>query len=189
MLKQLKISFIMLLAMTLLTGLAYPLIVTGLAQLIFPRQANGSLIEQKGQIVGSDLIGQWFTDPKDFWPRLSATSVVPYNGQASGGSNASVLNESVVQQAQIRLDALAKYGVAAQSVPVDLVTASGSGLDPDISVAAARVQAERVAQARGLTVAQVYTLIDQYTTPRFLGLLGEPHINVLQLNLALDGLK
>lgn len=189
MLKQLKISFIMLLAMTLLTGLAYPLLVTGLAQVFFPHQANGSLIEQNGQIVGSSLIGQWFTEPQYFWPRLSATNGVPYNGEASGGSNASVLNELLVQQAQNRLDALAKYGVAAQSVPVDLVTASGSGLDPNINVAAARVQADRIARARGLAVDQINTLIDQYTQPRFLGLLGEPRVNVLLLNLALDGLK
>lgn len=189
MLKQLKISLVMLLLLTVITGLAYPLLITGLAQVIFPHQANGSLIEQNGQCMGSEKIGQWFTQPQYFWPRLSATGEVPYNGEASGGSNASVLKESLVQQAQNRLNELAQYGVSAKDVPVDLVTASGSGLDPEISISAARVQANRVALARGMTVDQINTLIDRATRSRFLGILGEARVNVLQLNLALDGLQ
>jgi K+-transporting ATPase KdpC subunit len=190
MMKQLKPAVISLLALTVITGLIYPLAITGLAQVIFPHQANGSLIEKNGQPFGSALIGQPFNDPKYFWGRLSATSPYPYNAAASVGSNLGPSNPALVANVQARIDALkAADPTNTQPVPVDLVTASGSGLDPDISIAAALYQVPRVARERGLSEDQVRTLVNQYSQGRQFFFLGEPRVNVLQLNLALDGLK
>jgi len=187
---QLRPALVLLALLTLLTGILYPLTVTGLAQLIFPRQANGSLIVSGGKALGSSLIGQPFDDPKYFWGRLSATSPYPYNASASSGSNLGPTNPALLAAVQARLAALkaADPGNTAP-VPVDLVTASGSGLDPDISVAAALYQVARVARVRGLSQAAVTALVNQYTTGRQLGFLGEPRVDVLELNLALDGIK
>ncbi len=190
MLKQIKPALILFGCMVVLTGLIYPLAVTGLAQALFPQQANGSPIAQNGVTVGSALIGQEFDQPGYFWGRLSATSGLPYNASASGGSNYSVLNPSLLQEVQSRLAALhAADPQNTQPVPADLVTSSASGLDPDISPAAAQYQAARVAKARGLPLQQVEDLIVQHTQGRSLGFLGEPRVNVLELNLALDALK
>lgn len=189
MLKELKPALLVLALMTVLTGVAYPLLVTGIAQGLFPDQANGSLIEQDGKVVGSALIGQPFSDPKHFWSRPSATGPVPYNAAASGGSNLGPLNPALEEAVKARIDALkaADPGQTAP-IPVDLVTASSSGLDPHISPAAARWQAPRTARVRGLGEAEVEKLIDAHTEGRQLGFLGEPRVNVLMLNLALDRL-
>ncbi len=174
-------------ALTLVTGVAYPLIVTGAAQALFPRQAAGSLIEVNGKPVGSSLIGQNFSDPKYFWGRPSATGPMPYNASASSGSNQGPLNPALVDAVKGRVEALraADPGNTSQ-VPVDLVTASASGLDPHISPAAARYQAARVARVRGLPEEKVQSLVEQHAQAPLLGLLGEPRVNVLQLNLALQ---
>lgn len=188
--KQLRPALILFAALTILTGLLYPLTITELAQMIFPHQANGSLIIKDGKVMGSELIGQQFTNPRYFWGRLSATGDSPYNASASGGSNYSVLNPNLEKLVQDRLTALhAADPGNYEPVPVDLVTASGSGLDPDISIAAARYQAPRVARLRGLSIDQVLALVNQHTQGRTLGFLGEPHVNVLDLNLALDGIQ
>jgi K+-transporting ATPase ATPase C chain len=185
--KLLRQSFTLLLVMTLITGVLYPLTATGLAQLIFPHQANGSLIVKNGKPVGSALIGQSFTDPKYFWGRPSATSPNAYNAASSSGSNLGPTNPALTEAVKQRIAALraADPGNTAP-VPVDLVTASGSGLDPQISPAAAQYQVVRVAHARGLSTSQVQALVDEHTDGRQLGVLGEPRVNVLQLNLALD---
>ncbi|HVM72806.1 MAG TPA: potassium-transporting ATPase subunit KdpC [Anaerolineales bacterium] len=183
-------ALMLLLIFTVLTGLVYPLVVTGAAQLLFPRQANGSLIVVDGKTVGSALIGQQFTDPKYFWGRLSATSPYPYNAGASSGSNLGPTNPALLDEVNARIAALkAADPRNSLSIPVDLVTSSGSGLDPDISVAAALYQLPRVARLRGLSQAAVRALVDKYTHGRTLGFLGEPRVNVLELNLALDGVK
>jgi K+-transporting ATPase ATPase C chain len=188
--KQIKPAFIIFGLLVILTGLIYPGVITGLAQLIFPHQANGSMITQNGQVVGSELLGQQFTDPKYFWGRLSDTGNYPYNASSSGGSNYSVLNPNLEQAVKQRLaDLKTADSTNTLPVPVDLVTASGSGLDPSISLEAAQYQLPRVARLRGLSTEQVQTLIHQSTTGRFLGFMGEPRVNVLKLNLALDGLK
>ena len=180
----------LLLLFTLLAGLAYPLIVTGIAQLVFPHQANGSLILKNGQVVGSELIGQQFSDPKYFWGRLSATSPNPYNAAASSGSNYGPTNPALLDEVKARIAALKAADPGnTQPIPVDLVTSSGSGLDPNVSVAAALYQLPRVARLRGLSESTVRQLVDQYTTGRTSGFLGEPRVNVLKLNLALDMLK
>jgi len=178
---------------TILTGLVYPLVVTGIAQVIFPRQANGSLIVRNGQPVGSELIGQPFDDPKYFWGRLSVTSPVGYtafNGDkltGSSGSNYGPLNPALVEAVQARIKALQEADPDNKApIPVDLVTASGSGLDPHMSPAAAAYQVGRVARARGLSEATVRQMVAQHTEGRTLGLLGEPRVNVLAVNLALD---
>ena len=187
MIKQLKTASVLFLAMVLLTGLVYPGVVTLLARVIFPHQADGSQIVVNGQVMGSSLSGQQFTDPKYLWGRLSDTGSRPYDASNSAGSNLSALNPVLRTAAQARLDALkAADPTNTQSVPVDLITSSGSGLDPDISVAAARYQASRVARLRGMTLAKMNALIDRNTRGRFLGFLGEAVVNVLELNLALD---
>jgi K+-transporting ATPase ATPase C chain len=180
----------MLVVLSVLTGVAYPLLVTGIAQLVFPRQANGSLVESNGKAVGSTLIGQPFSDPKYFWSRPSATSPQPYNAMASSGSNLGPRNPALADAVKDRVKALRDADPDNQApVPADLVTASGSGLDPDISVAAADYQVHRVAQARGLAEDKVRALVAANTSGRTFGILGEPRVNVLTLNLALDQAK
>lgn len=175
------------LIMTLLTGIVYPFAVTGIAQLLFPYQAQGSLVMAGGQPVGSRVIGQSFSDPKYFWSRPSATAPQPYNATASSGSNLGPLNPALTDAVKARVAALkAADPTNTLLVPVDLVTASASGLDPEISIAAANYQVARVARARGLAPQEVQALIDAHARGRFLGLVGEPRINVLELNLALD---
>ncbi len=189
-LKQLKISLIATVLFTLLTGLAYPLVVTGLGQVLFPGKANGSLIREDGKVIGSELIGQPFSSPKYFWGRLSATAPYSYNAGASSGSNLGPLNPALFDAVKKRIaDLRAADTTNTQSIPIDLVTASGSGLDPHISVAAALYQVERVARNRTLNDTQVRSLVDQYTEGRQLGFLGEPRVNVLEVNLALDKLQ
>jgi len=187
MLRELRTAFLVLVALTGVTGVAYPLLVTGVAQLLFPSQANGSLLEVGGRAVGSALIGQPFDDPGYFWSRPSATASFPYNAAASSGSNQGPSSDALRDAVKARVEALraADPGNAAP-VPIDLVTASGSGLDPHISPAAARYQASRVARVRGLDAGRVEALVAEHTEGRFLGLLGEPRVNVLELNLALD---
>ena len=177
-----------LLLFTLVTGVAYPLLVTGIAQAVFPSQANGSLIVKEGTVVGSALIGQPFDDPKYFWARPSATSPFAYNASASAGSNLSPTNPALVSAVQGRVDALRAVDPGNTApVPVDLVTASASGLDPHISPAAALYQVSRVARERKLSPDAVRAIVERHVEGRFLGLLGEPRVNVLALNLALDG--
>ena len=178
------------LIMTVLTGIVYPFAVTGIAQLVFPDQAAGSLVVASGHAVGSRIIGQSFSDPKYFWSRPSATAPQPYNAIASSASNLGPLNPALTDAVGARIAALkAADPTNSLPVPVDLVTASGSGLDPDISVAAARYQSARVARIRGLEPAAVQSLIDAHTRGKLLGLVGEPRVNVLELNLALDALR
>ncbi len=186
--KQLRPAILVLLLLTVLTGLIYPAVVTAIAQVLFPYQANGSLLTVGGKTVGSELIGQPFDAPQYFWGRLSATAPSPYNAANSSGSNLGPTNPALVDEVKARVDALhaADPGNTAP-IPVDLVTSSASGLDPDISVAAALYQVHRVAQARGLDEATVRQLVAQNTTGRVLGVLGEPRVNVLKLNLLLDG--
>jgi K+-transporting ATPase ATPase C chain len=180
----------MLVVLTAVTGIVYPLVVTGIAQVAFPRAANGSLIVVNGKTLGSELIGQPFDDPKYFWSRPSATSPQPYNGAASGASNQGARNPALADAVKDRIKALRDADPDNKApVPVDLVTASGSGLDPHISVAAAEYQVVRVAKARGVPAEKVRSLAAQNTEGRTLGLLGEPRVNVLQLNLALDGVR
>jgi K+-transporting ATPase ATPase C chain len=176
--------------MTVLLGIVYPLVITGVAKVAFSRQAEGSLIYQNGKLIGSTLIGQSFSDPKYFWGRPSATSPQPYNGLASSGSNLGPLNPALLDAVKANVKALHDADPDnRQPVPVDLVTASASGLDPDISPAAAHYQAARVARARNLALAPVETLIKSHERGRLFGLIGERRINVLELNLALDRLR
>ncbi len=187
---QIRPALMALLVFTLLTGIIYPLVVTGIAQVVFPHQANGSLIVKNGKPLGSELIGQSFDDPKYFWGRLSATGPYPYNAAASSGSNLGPSNPALMDAVQGRIAALKAADPGnTQPIPVDLVTASGSGLDPDISVAAALYQVSRVARQRGISESAVRALVDRYTEGRQFGFLGEPRVNVLELNLALDGIK
>ena len=187
MISQIRPAFFMLLILTILTGVVYPLLVTGIAQVAFPHQANGSLIVIDGKTYGSELIGQQFDEPKYFWGRLSAAG---YNASASSGSNYGPLNTALTDMVQARIDALkAADPDNSAPIPVDLVTASGSGLDPHISVAAALYQVHRVAAARELSEAEVTSLIEKYTEGRQFGIFGEPRVNVLLLNLALDGIQ
>lgn len=189
MMKIIRPALVSLIVFTILTGIIYPLAVTGLAQLIFPEEANGSVIVKNGKPVGSALIGQPFDDPKYFWGRLSATSPFPYNSAASSGSNLPQTNPALLANAKSRIAALkAADPQAPASVPADLATASGSGLDPHISPAAAAYQVQRVARLRGIDEAKVRALVTANTEGRLLGILGEPVVNVLKVNSALDEL-
>ena len=186
-LKHLRIAVITTVFFTVLTGLAYPLAVTGLGQLLFPGKANGSLITENGKFIGSELIGQPFSDPKYFWGRLSATGPFPYNAAASSGSNYGPTNPALFDAVKGRIKQLHDAdSTNTLPIPVDLVTASGSGLDPHISVAAAKYQIARVARVRGLGPEKVQSIVDENTESRQLGFLGEPRVNVLKLNLSLD---
>jgi K+-transporting ATPase ATPase C chain len=174
--------------LTAITGVIYPLAITGIAQVVYPNQANGSLILEDGRAIGSELIGQPFDDPEYFWGRLSATEPFPYNAAASSGSNLGPTNPALLEATKARVKALHEADAGnTQPIPVDLVTASGSGLDPHISVAAALYQVPRVARARGVSQAQVRVLVEQYAEGRQWWLFGEPRVNVLRLNLALGG--
>ena len=184
---HLRPAFVLLVLLSALTGLLYPVTVTVIAQALFPKEASGSLVMREGKAVGSRLIGQPFSDPKYFWGRLSATGPVPYNAAASTGSNFGPMNKALKDAAVARIEALRAADSGHQApVPVDLVTASGSGLDPHITPAGAQYQIGRVAKARGISPESVAELVDAHTEGRQLGFLGEPRVNVLALNLALD---
>ncbi len=188
--KQIKPAVLIFFLLTIVVGVLYPLVVTGIAQVAFPVQANGDLVTHNGQVVGSSQIGQPFSSPQYFWGRLSATSPVPYNADSSTGSNLGPNNPALVQEVQTRVDALHAIDPNnTNEIPVDLVTSSGSGLDPDISVAAAYYQVPRVARERNLSEADVTALVASQTEPRQFGIFGEPRVNVLSLNLALDDLS
>ena len=185
--KQLRPALLVFTVMTVLTGIAYPLFVTAISQVVFPTQANGSLIVKDGKVVGSTLLGQPFDDPKYFWSRLSATSPAAYNGASSSGSNQGPLSDALIATVSGRVDALKAADPGnTKGIPVDLVTASGSGLDPHISPAAARYQLARVARVRGVSEATVQGLVARHTHGRQWGVFGEPVVDVLALNLALD---
>jgi K+-transporting ATPase ATPase C chain len=185
--QQLRPAVSLLILLTLVLGIAYPLAITGIGRVAFPSQTEGSLLRQDDRLIGSRLIGQAFSDPKYFWGRPSATAPRPYNGAASSGSNLGPLNPALLDQLNANAKALRDADPDnRQPIPVELVTASASGLDPEISPAAAAYQAGRVARARGLPVAQVQALILAHQQDRLLGFIGEPRINVLELNLALD---
>ncbi|QDT57128.1 Potassium-transporting ATPase C chain [Caulifigura coniformis] len=186
MFQQLRTAISMLIVMTVMTGVVYPLCVTAVAQVAFPHEANGSLIREGADLVGSELIGQNFSQPRYFWGRLSATAPVPYNAAASGGSNLGPLNPALVDATRVRVDALNASEPSTRLIPVDLATASGSGLDPHISPAAAEIQVRRVAVARRMAEHDLHSLVVEFTEGRQFGLLGEPRVNVLKLNLALD---
>lgn len=187
MLKEIRPAIVSFVLLSVLTGIVYPLVVTGIAQGLMPNQANGNLIMQDGKAVGSKLIGQNFTDPRYFWGRPSATSPQPYNAASSSGSNQGPTNPALIDAIRARVKALREADPGnTDPVPVDFVTASGSGLDPHISPAAAAYQLQRVARARGMDPVKVRALVQQHTEARQFGFLGEPVVNVLRLNLALD---
>jgi len=190
MIKLIKKSIIVLFCLTILTGLIYPLLITGIAQVLFPYQANGSVIMKDSRAVGSALIGQYFDQPQYFWGRLSATGERPYNASASSGSNLSLTNPVLVEKTKNRIQELQRVDANNPlPIPIDLVSTSASGLDPDISAAGALYQAGRVSRVRGLPVDQVLELIKIHTKCRLFGFFGEPRVNVLELNLALDELQ
>ena len=185
--EQLKPAVIIFVMLTIITGIIYPLLVTGIAQGIFPEKANGSLIYRNGKPVGSALIGQQFSDPRYFWGRPSATATVPYNATASSGSNYGPMNPAYLEAVQSRITALVVADPGNRNpIPVDLTTASGSGLDPDISPAGAEYQIPRVARLRGFSEGTVRDIVHRHTSGRFLSILGEPVVHVLEVNLALD---
>jgi len=188
--KQLKSAFLVFLFLTVITGVIYPFVVTVIAQTAFHHQANGSRIVKDGKPAGSSLIGQEFNDPEYFWGRLSATSPVAFNASASSGSNLGPLKTALRRNIEARIELLHSTGLVNKNpVPVDLVTASASGLDPHISIAAAMYQIPRVARLRGITADEVVKIVRENTQGRFLGIIGEPVVNVLQLNMALDKYK
>lgn len=190
MFSQLRPVFMVFLLLSVLTGIVYPLLVTGVAQLAFPEKANGSLIRGEGGSAGSELVGQLFDDPKYFWGRLSATPDFPYNAASSSGSNLGPSNPALVEAVKARAAAFQKADPEnTSSIPIDLVTSSGSGLDPHLSPAAVLYQVSRVARARGLSEDRVRHLVGQFIEPRQWGFLGEPRVNVLRLNLSLDRLQ
>lgn len=191
MVKQLKTSMLALLMLIVGTGLLYPLAITAIGQTLFPKTANGSLIYGKdGKPIGSHLIGQPFDDPKYFWSRPSATGPFPYNAASSSGSNLGPMNETLLKAVHDRVDALHKVDMDnKEPIPIDLVTASASGLDPHISPAAALYQVKRVARLRGVDEGSLKEMIERHTQGRLFGLLGEPAVNVLELNLEVDGTK
>lgn len=187
---QIKTAFMLLLVFSILTGVIYPVLVTVIAQVIFPFQANGSLIINDNKLVGSQLVGQYFSSPNYFWGRPSATSAYPYNAQASSGSNMGPSNPDFIATVTARINTLHQADAQNRDlIPVDLVTASGSGLDPEISPLAAYYQVPRIAKARGISEQDVQSLIQALTKGRTLGILGEPRVNVLNLNIALDSLQ
>jgi potassium-transporting ATPase KdpC subunit len=187
---QIRPALMALLVLTLITGVLYPLVITGVAQVFFPHEANGSLLVSGGEVKGSELIGQPFSDAKYFWGRLSATSPYPYNAASSGGSNLGPTNPALLDEVNARIKALRDAEPEnTAAIPVDLVTSSASGLDPEISPAAADFQVHRVAQARKMPDDAVRGLVARYTEARQLGMLGEYRVNVLKLNLALDAAK
>lgn len=189
MFQQIRTATVLLVALSLVTGGLYPLVVTAIAQVLFSRQANGSLIQAGDQRVGSEHIGQPFSKPEYFWGRLSATGPTPYNAAASSGSNFGPLHPDLKKAAMARIADLQAAKTPETTIPVDLVTASGSGLDPHISPAAAEFQVPRIAVSRRLSEEDVRKLVRQHTASRQLGMLGEPRVNVLRLNLALDQLR
>jgi K+-transporting ATPase KdpC subunit len=187
--RLLRQTIVCVVILTIITGIVYPLVITAIAQLVFPYQANGSLIIRNGQTVGSSLIGQPFDSSRYFWSRPSATSP-PYNAANSSGSNLGPLNPALIENIKARITKLKAADPSnKQNIPVDLVTASGSGLDPDISLAAAEYQIPRVARARNINETKVRDIVARYAKDRQLGILGEPRVNVLELNLALDVLE
>ena len=186
MIKDIKAALLLFLVLAVMTGLIYPLAMTGIGQVVFPHQANGSLIRQRGRVVGSSLVGQYFREPQYFWSRPSATSPVPYNGAGSSASNLGPNNPVLAQHVAARIKAIKAADPAEKGpVPVDLVTSSASGLDPDISIAAALYQIPRIAQAGGIDIVTLRHLVKENTTEPLLGFLGEPVVNVVKLNLAL----
>jgi potassium-transporting ATPase KdpC subunit len=188
--KQLKSAFLVFLLLTVITGIIYPLAITAVAQIFFRHQANGSIILKDGKPIGSSLIGQSFEDPKYFWGRLSATSPIAFNASASNGSNLGPLNAVLRQNIETRIKLLKNAAPDNNSpIPVDLVTASASGLDPHISIAAAMYQVPRVARLRGISQEEVAKIVRENTQGRFIGVIGEPVVNVLRLNIALDEYK
>ena len=186
---QIKQAILIFIVLSIITGIIYPLFITGIAQVFFRNQANGNLIYQNGKPVGSALIGQVFNDPKYFWGRISATSPVSFNAASSSGSNLGPTNPVLIEAVKARIKALKSFDPNSNLIPVDLVTSSASGLDPHISLAAAYYQAGRIARLRGLSQDTIKILIVKHTSGRLFGLIGEPVVNVLELNLALEAYK
>jgi K+-transporting ATPase KdpC subunit len=188
--EQIRSAILMFVILTLITGIFYPAFITGVAYLFFPRQATGSMLYQNNQLLGSVLIGQEFTDPKYFWGRISGTSPVAYNSSSSSGSNLGPSNPALIEKVKTRINALKEFDPDnTNPIPVDLVTSSASGLDPHLSIAGAYYQIPRVARMRGLTEDTVKAIVNKHTNNRLFGLIGEPVVNVLELNLELDNIK